>query len=108
MDLRNFFKRLREIEATIEGASALVVSHDTQDGGKAGVITETPRYVAARLIAEGRARLASPDEIGIHRETIRLAVEVADNAALADRVQVALVSDVDLEGLRQKTKSRKG
>ena len=108
MDLRDFFKRIREIEGTIEGAYAILVSHATSDGGKAGVTTETPRNIAARLIAEGRARMATPDEIAAHQETIRLAVEAADKAALADRVQVALVSEADLEGLKQKTKSRKG
>ena len=108
MDLRDFFKRIREIEATIENAYTLVVSHDTTDGGKGGVATETPRNIAARLIAEGRARMATPEEIVVHQEAIRLAVEEADKAALADRVQVALVSDADLEGLKKKTKSRKG
>src|SRR5882724_7905644 len=103
MDLRDFFKRIREIEATIEGASTLVVSHDTPDGGKAGVRTETPRYIAARLIAEGRARLATPDEMESHYETIRLAVAEAETAAISERVQVALVSDSDLENLRKKT-----
>jgi len=108
MDLRDFFTRIREIEATIEGAYTLVVSHPTADGGKAGVTTEAPRNVAARLIVEGRARLATPDEMVFHHEMIRLSVEEADQAALADRVQVALVSDADLAGLMQKTKSKKG
>ena len=108
MDLRDFFKRIREVEATIEGTYTLVVSHSTSDGGKAGVTTEAPRGIAARLIAEGRARMATPDEIAAHQETIRQAVEEAEKAALADRVQVALVSDADLEGLKKKTKSRKG
>ena len=108
MDLRDFFKKIREIEATIEAAYALVVSHSTGDGGKAGVITETPRAIAARLIAEGRARLATPDEATAHAEAIQLAVEEADQLALAERVQVALVSDADLEGLRQRAKTKKG
>ncbi len=108
MDLRDFYKRIREIEATIESAFALVVSHDTADGGKAGVMTEAPRPIVARLIAEGRARLATPDEITTHQEKIQMAVEAADKVALADRVQVAIVSEVDLDGLRQKTKSKKG
>ena len=108
MDLRDFFKRVREIEATIGEPDTLVVSHQTSDGGKAGVPVETPRAIAARLIAEARARLATPDEINAHQEGVRLAVEEAEKAALADRVQVALVSDVDLEGLKKKTKSKKG
>ena len=107
MDLRDFFKRIREIEATIAEADALVVSHGTPDGGKPGVMTETPRDIAARLIAEGRARLATPDETTTHHAKVRVAIEQAERAALADRVQVALVSDADLEGLKQRTKTKK-
>jgi hypothetical protein len=108
MDLREFFKRMREIEATIAEPDALVVSYETGDGGKPGVVTETPRGIAARLIVEGRARLATPIEAEAHQEMVRLAIEQAERAALADRVQVALVSDADLEGLKQRTKSKKG
>ena len=107
MDLRDFFKRIREIEATIAEADVLVVSHGTPDGGKPGVMTETPRDIAARLIAEGRAHLATPDETTTHHAKVRVAIEQAERAALADRVQVALVSDADLEGLKQRTKSKK-
>ena len=108
MDLRDFFKRIREIEAAIESDFTLVVSHSTGDGGKAGVTTETPRNIAARLIAEGRARLATPDEMEAHHAAIQEAVAEAEQAALADRVQVALVSDTDLASFKQKTKSKKG
>lgn len=108
MDLRDFFKRIREIEAAIESDFTIVVSNSTGDGGKAGVTTETPRNIAARMIAEGRARLATPDEMAAHHETIRAAVVEAEEAALADRLQVALVSDADLEVFKKKTKSKKG
>jgi len=108
MDLKEFFKRIREIEATIPEVYTLVVSMTTSDGGKAGVVTETPRGIAATLIAEGRARLASPEEITEHRAQVQTAITAAEKAAIADRVQVALVSDFDLEGFRQKTKTKKG
>ena len=108
MDLRDFFKRIREIEAAIESPFTVVVSHETSDGGKAGVTAETPRNIAARLITEGRARLATPDEKDVHHETIRLAVVEAEKLAFADRVQVAVVSDLDLEGLKHRTRSKKG
>jgi hypothetical protein len=107
MDLKDFFRRIREIEGTIAEVDALLVSHGTTDGGKPGVMTETPRGIAARMIAEGRARLATPDETKTHHAKMRVAIEHAEKAALADRVQVALVSDADLEGLKQRTKSKK-
>jgi hypothetical protein len=41
---------------------AVVTSRATPDGGRAGVKTELPRTVAARLIADGKADLADPAE----------------------------------------------
>ena len=107
MDLRDFFKRVREVEAAITDDYPILVSYSTPDGGKAGMVTETPRSVAAMLIAEARARLATPEEAAGHQESIRVAVQQVEKAALADKIQVALVTDADLDGLRQKTKSKK-
>ncbi len=107
MDLKEFFKRIREIEAAIPDVYTLVVSLVTPDGGKAGVMTETPRGIAATLIAEGRARLATPTEITAHEAQMKALIAEADKAAFADRVQVALVSDFDFEGLKQKSKTKK-
>ena len=60
MDLRVYFQKLRQIEADIEEPSVAIVSRETPDGGKAGVITDVPRRVAAKLIAEEKADLAIP------------------------------------------------
>lgn len=46
----------------METMFAVVISRATPDGGRAGVKTELPRAVAARLIAEGKADLADPEE----------------------------------------------
>jgi hypothetical protein len=62
MDLRGYWERIRNIEASIPDASVVVVSADTPDGGRRGVKTDVPRGVAARLIAGGKAALASPEE----------------------------------------------
>jgi hypothetical protein len=107
VDLRDFFKRVRDVEAAITEDYPVVVSYSTPDGGKAGVVTETPRSVAAMLIAEARARMATPEEAAAYQESVRLAVERVEKAALADRIQVALVTDADIEGLKQKTRSKK-
>jgi hypothetical protein len=63
MDLRVYYRKIREVEATIPGTSTLVVSMDTPDGGKAGTITEVPRRVAAKMVVDGTAKLATEDEI---------------------------------------------
>jgi hypothetical protein len=62
MDLRKYYKAIREIETKIEGAYAIVTSLDTPDGGKAGIQSEVPRALAARMVVQGAARLATGDE----------------------------------------------
>lgn len=68
MDLRQFFKKIREVEAAIGEPFPFVVSLETGDGGKCGVISEVPRYQAARTIVEGKARAASEEEIRAYLE----------------------------------------
>ena len=62
MDLRNYYQKIREVEAKIPGAYALVVSLATPDGGKAGLVTEAPRRLAAKMIVDGTARPATEGE----------------------------------------------
>jgi hypothetical protein len=62
MDLLAYYEKIRKIEAMIEAVFAVVTSRATPDGGRAGVMTELPRAAAARLIADGKADLANPEE----------------------------------------------
>jgi hypothetical protein len=62
MDLKAYYQKVRKIEAGIPEAFVVVVSRGTSDGGRQGVRSEAPRAVAARLIADGKADLASPEE----------------------------------------------
>ena len=68
MDLRSYYKKVREAEATLKGDDIVLVSLATPEGGKPGVLTEAPRGVASKLIAEGRARVKRQLAIdeGIH------------------------------------------
>ncbi|HLH40488.1 MAG TPA: hypothetical protein VKX39_15160 [Bryobacteraceae bacterium] len=59
MDLRAYYQKLRQIEADIREESVVITSLATPDGGRAGVRTEVPRAVAARMILEEKAELAS-------------------------------------------------
>jgi hypothetical protein len=71
MDLRMFYQKMRNIEREISAPHVVVVSAETPDGGKAGVKTEVRRELAAKLIAEGRARLATPEETDEFRGIVR-------------------------------------
>jgi len=59
MDLRVYYQKIRDIESKIPGQYAVVVSLPTPDGGKAGTITEVSRRVAAKMVVDGTAKLAS-------------------------------------------------
>jgi hypothetical protein len=62
MDLRAFYQTIRKIAADITEDAPVIISRETSDGGRAGVKAEVPRDVAARMIAEGTADLAGPEE----------------------------------------------
>jgi hypothetical protein len=68
MDLKGYFKQIRDLEASLHEKDLVVVSHSTTDGGKPGIMTEVPRLVACQLVVEGRARLATAEEANRFRE----------------------------------------
>ena len=67
MDLRAYYEKIGKIEASIDTVFAVVISRAMPDGGRGGVKTELPRGIAARLIADGKADLASPEETAQHK-----------------------------------------
>jgi hypothetical protein len=62
MDLRMFYQKMRTLEQEIKSEHVVLVSVETPDGGKAGVKTEVTREQAAKMIVEGRARMATKTE----------------------------------------------
>ena len=103
MDLRVFYQKIRQIEASLAEADVIVMSRETADGGRAGVPSEVSRAVAARMIVEGKARLATSDEAKAFRASVAEAKRVADQAATAGKVQITLISDADLQALKGST-----
>jgi hypothetical protein len=91
MDLRAYYRKVREVEASISEEHVVLVSLATPEGGKPGVRTEAPRAIAAKLIAEGRARLADTDESEEFRTANRQAKEKFDQEEAARRMQVIVV-----------------
>ena len=100
MDLRAFYQKLRQIEQSISEPHVVLVSHETPDGGRPGVLTETPKALAARMIAEGIARLASTEEASTFRENVAEATRRAEQAMAASRMQVTVLSEADLRALK--------
>jgi hypothetical protein len=57
MELREYYKKVREVEAQIAEPFVTVVSRKTRDGGRAGRRVQVARDVAAKLIVDGKAEL---------------------------------------------------
>ena len=100
MDLRLYFHKIRTIEATILAEHTVVVSLETSDGGRPGQLSEVSRAVAAKLVVQGKARLASDEESVEFKQGIRDAKKAADDLLAKDRVQINVLQDSDLELLR--------
>lgn len=100
MDLKVFYQKLRKIEQEIADPHVLVVSNETSDGGRAGQKTEVSRAIAARLIVEGRARLAGADEIAEYRTAIDQARQDAEQRSVAQKIQVNVISEADFRGIK--------
>jgi hypothetical protein len=62
MDLRAYYQKIRSIEADLTEPFVVVVSRRTEEGGKAGVKSEVPKTLAAKLIAEEKVTAASAEE----------------------------------------------
>jgi hypothetical protein len=107
MDLKVYYRKIREHEASIEGTDALLVSLETPDGGKAGVHTEAPRLLAAQILADGRARMATPEEKDRYDAAKAAAKQAADDAAEISKVRIALVSEAELRAARGSGKPSK-
>jgi hypothetical protein len=107
MDLKIYFQKIRETEASIGETDAVVVSLDTPDGGRAGVKTEAPRRLAARMVVDGRARLATAREAKEFREQVAEAKRQADELAAASRVQLTVLPTAELKRLKEAAKPAK-
>src|ERR1043165_3941602 len=91
MKLRSYFQKVREIEQGLREAFVVIASQETSDGGIRGLLTEVPKHLAARMIADGRAGLASEEAGRDFHEKKLEAKRLADQEAVASRMQVTLV-----------------
>ena len=75
----------------------LVISLETSDGGKAGLVSEVSRPNAAKLIVGGRATLADDKARAEYREHQAAAKKAAGKIELAKRVQFAIISESEMQ-----------
>jgi hypothetical protein len=107
MDVKTYYQRIRAMEATIPTPFTVVVSMATDDGGKKGVLVEVPRHVAAKMVVEGSAELATADQATAFQEAQEAAWKTAQDAAAAARVEVTMVSSEELKKLTDDMKKLK-
>jgi hypothetical protein len=107
MDVRTYYQRIRETEATIPTQFTVVISLPTDDGGKNGVQVEVPRHLAAKMVVEGSAKLATADEIIAFKQSQADAYQAALDAATAAKVEVTMVSSDELKKLADEMKKLK-
>lgn len=100
MNLKMYYGKIHEWETQIGEEFVVLFSLETPDGGKPGMRTEANNRVAARMIVDGRARLATPAETEEFRQEQAAARAEAERAAAAAKVQVAVVAAADLERLK--------
>jgi hypothetical protein len=107
MDLRAFFQKLRKIEQEITEPNVVMISRETPDGGREGQLAEVSRFNAARLILEGHAQLATPEQSTEFRAAMKKALEEAQQRTLAEKVQVTVISDADLRAMKSASRAEK-
>jgi hypothetical protein len=99
MDLKAYYQKIHAQEATI-GEDFPVVVSVAGDGRKEGVPTEVTRAVAARMMVDGAARLATAEEAKAFRAAQAEAKRAAAELAAVSRVKLAVLTKADLEKLK--------
>ena len=100
MDLRLYYQKIRDVELTIADEFPVVVSRDTGDGGKSGTLTEVPRRIAAKMVVEGVAQVATLAQKQGFLNAQAEAKRVLDQLAAAAQVHVTVLSSSDLDKLK--------
>jgi hypothetical protein len=106
MDLKAYYRKVREIAASIEEEFPLIKSLATEDGGVGGRLTEVTRAIAARMFFDGIAEPASADEIRDYRKNVEEARASEEQRRRSAEIQFTILSEADLRALQGA--SRKG
>jgi hypothetical protein len=62
MNLRAYYQKIRDVAVELEEDEVWVESVATADGGRAGLFTQVARHLAAKLIVDGKAKLAKSSD----------------------------------------------
>jgi hypothetical protein len=93
MDVRQYFRKIRETEATISEDYPIVISLETGDGGKAGLLSEVSRSLAAKMMVEGRVMLATAEQKQKYFDDVQSARTAAEQADFARKLHLSIIED---------------
>ena len=96
MNLRTYYQKIRDIEQALIEPFVVVESIETPDGGKEGLLTEVPKPLAAKMIADGRARLAPEQAVREFHERKVEAKRTADQEMITNKMQMMLVPTTEV------------
>ena len=107
MDLRAYYRKIRDAEASIDDEFPIVKSLAREEGGQGGRLTEVSRAVAARMITDGLAELATAKEARELRARIEKARKVEQERREAERIQFTILSEADVRSLQRPAKGNR-
>lgn len=105
MDLKGYYRKIREAEARLEDEYPILRSRATEEGGKAGRLVEVTRPVAARMVVDGIAELAGAEEAAEYRAESVRAREQEQERRRAEQIQFTILAERDIESLRKATRN---
>jgi hypothetical protein len=100
MATKQFYQQVSEVRESIPGPQVVVVSLATPDGGRPGVLSEVRREIAAFMVVEHRARLASPEESREFLDHQAEALRAAEERAALQKIHFAPFSPDDMAMIR--------
>lgn len=101
MDLKEYYREVAKIEASIKTPFAVVVSLATGNGGREGVVSEVARTVAARMVADKQVRLADAKETKAFQRERENEMKRRDDAVARERIRTALAVEDELTLLKE-------
>jgi hypothetical protein len=107
MDLKVYYKKISEAASAIKNEFAVVVSKESADGGKPGVMSEVTRQQAAKLSVEGRVRIATAEEAKGYYEALAQARKQTEEAASQQKMQFAILPESAIDSLKAQLAGKK-
>lgn len=92
MEVKSYFQTIRSVEDSLPDDQVVVSSLATADGGREGRLLELNRSIAAKMIVDRRARLATEEETKRHREKVQ--GESAESAARNTELKTTFLAEI--------------